>query len=145
MKTKITNRGGRPPYEPTEKDRRIVESMIAYGVTTQEVARVIGISPHTMYKYFRDELETSAVKANSKVAETAYAMAVSGKCPAATFFWLKCRAQWRETTHLEHTGFDGNPITMIHSNMTEQEASAAYARIRNSDLMIIDAAAETGI
>ncbi len=113
MTKKITNKGGRPPYEPSEKDRRIVESMIAYGVTTQEVARVIGISPHTMYKYFRDELETSAVKANSKVAETAYTMAVSGKCPAATFFWLKCRAGWRETTDLRLIGDPNNPLEVV--------------------------------
>jgi AcrR family transcriptional regulator len=113
MTKKPINKGGRPPYEPTEKDRRVVESMIAYGITTQEVARVIGISPHTLYKYFRDEMETSAVKANSKVAETAYQMPISGKCPAATFFWLKCRAHWRETTDVRLTGDPNNPLEVV--------------------------------
>jgi hypothetical protein len=46
-------------------------------------------------------------------------MAVAGDPPAATFFWLKCRARWQETHKLEHQmlGEDGKPtrpgITII--------------------------------
>ena len=39
-------------------------------------------------------------------------MATSGTVPAATFFWLKSRAGWREVTRQEHTGSDGGPIQM---------------------------------
>jgi hypothetical protein len=44
-----------------------------------------GAAP-TLRKYFADELATAHVKANARVSETAYNMAISGKCPAATFF-----------------------------------------------------------
>jgi len=39
-------------------------------------------------------------------------MAISGKCPAATFFWLKCRARWRETLNVDQRriGPDGTPL-----------------------------------
>jgi hypothetical protein len=104
---------GRPSYAPTDKDRKVVESMAAYGITQNEICVAIGIAPHTLRKYFADELATAHIKANARVSETAYNMAISGKCPAATFFWLKCRAGWRETTHLEHTGADGAPLAVI--------------------------------
>jgi hypothetical protein len=39
-------------------------------------------------------------------------MAISGQHPAATFFWLKTRAGWRETDRLEHTGPNGQPVVI---------------------------------
>jgi hypothetical protein len=52
---------------------------------------------------FRDELDKAAIEANAKVAQTCYQMAISGQHPAATFFWLKTRAGWREIDRREIT------------------------------------------
>lgn len=101
------------PYEPTDKDREIVKAMASYGVPQEDIGRVIGISHVTLRKYYQAELGTAAVKANAKVAETCYAMATSGNVPAATFFWLKTRAGWRETDRVEHVGEDGGPVKII--------------------------------
>jgi hypothetical protein len=109
----MKNKGGRPPYVPTDKDRRAVEMMAAYGITQKDISVAVGIAPMTLQKYFANELATAYIKANAKVAETAYAMATSGKCPAATFFWLKCRAHWRETTDLRLTGDSNNPLEVV--------------------------------
>jgi hypothetical protein len=49
---------------------------------------VIAVGYSTLYKYFKDELDLGHIKANSLVAETAFKMATSGKCPSATFFYL---------------------------------------------------------
>lgn len=32
-------------------------------------------------------------EANAVVARMAYEMAISGRCPAMTFFWMKCNVQ----------------------------------------------------
>ena len=95
---------GRPPYKPNAKDRGVVQSMTAYGISAQEIADVLGIGRTTLFKYYQAELTTAHVSANAKVAETAYQLAISGKCPAATFFWLKTRAGWREVARFEHSG-----------------------------------------
>ncbi len=97
-------------YEVNEKDRGIVKAMASYGVPQEDIGRVIGISHVTLRKYYEQELETAAIQANAKVAETCYQMATSGTMPAATFFWLKTRAKWRETSEhdLRFVDKDGN-------------------------------------
>jgi hypothetical protein len=92
--------GGRPKYKPTEADRNTVRSMAATGFTQEQIATCLGtagIDPKTMREHFAVELDTAANKANAAVANRAYQMAVAGNPPAATFFWLKCRAGWKDS------------------------------------------------
>ncbi len=91
--------GGRKKYKSTENDIRVVEGMAGVGMTHDAIARAIGVSEKTLRKHFRRELDTSADKANTKVGVTMYQLAVSGKCPSATQFWLKTRCGWRESDH----------------------------------------------
>lgn len=101
-------------YEPNDKDRATVKAMASYGIPQEDIGRVLGISHVTLRKYYEPELDTAAIQANAKVAETCYAMAVSGQHPAATFFWLKTRAGWREVERIEHVGGDGEgPVKII--------------------------------
>lgn len=89
----------RPKFEPAAQDRKTVETMAAFGIPEDEIARAIGgrgIDPKTLRKYFSQELAVGTTIANTAVAKTLYRMATSGKQPAATMFWLKCRAGWRE-------------------------------------------------
>lgn len=93
----------RPRFVPTEEKRNTVRSMAAYGIKHEDIARVVGaLSPKTLRKYFAEELRSSAVNANARVAETLYAMAKSGEHPAATIFWMKARMGWREAPILEN-------------------------------------------
>ena len=112
-----------------------MEAMAAYGISEEEVARTIGdhgIDPKTLRKHFRHQLDIGATKANSAVAQTAYQMATSAKCPAATIFWLKCRAGWKETHVLQHSGPDGGPIQIsndeLDKRITDELASIAATR-----------------
>ncbi|MBS0640902.1 MAG: hypothetical protein JSS43_13575 [Proteobacteria bacterium] len=97
-------------FIPTPEQRRTARAMAAYGIPQIEIAAVIGISDRTLRKAFREELDRAATEANAKVAEVCFRMATSGKVPAATFFWLKTRAGWREVNRFEHTGGQGGPI-----------------------------------
>jgi hypothetical protein len=77
----------------------MVKALSAYGTPQEEIAGVIDIhSPKTLRRHFRTELNKSATEANAQVAQTLHQMAVSGKHPTATIFWLKVRAKWREET-----------------------------------------------
>jgi hypothetical protein len=87
----------RPKLKPTEEQRKQVKAMIAVGIKQEDVARMLGIkSAKTLRKYFRKELDQAAISANVSVGHALYKMAVSGEYPAATIFWLKSQAHWRE-------------------------------------------------
>jgi hypothetical protein len=112
----------RPPltsgkvYVPTEKDRRIVEMMIAGGITQEGVARALGICVDTLVKNYRPEIDGAVDKANAQVAGSLFRKAVSDNHPngvTAAIFWLKTRAKWRETSSVEVTGADGAPLGMV--------------------------------
>ena len=108
-----------PPHVPTDKIRAEIVALRSYGVPIKEVAAYIGIDDKTMYKYYRPELEQSAMKANANVGKFLY-QAASGQalttgatysdCVRAAMFWAKTRMGWKETNVQEHTGVDGKPI-----------------------------------
>jgi hypothetical protein len=76
--------------------------MSAYGIKQEDIATELGLrSPKTLRKHFSPELERGAIQANTQVGQTLFKMATSGKHPAATIFWLKTRAGWREIQVVE--------------------------------------------
>jgi hypothetical protein len=60
------------------------------------------ISPVTLRKHFRKELDEGFVQANAKVGLSLYKNATTatetypGGIPVAQLFWLKCRARWQQ-------------------------------------------------
>ena len=99
---------GRPRFEPTEKQRGQVEAMARYGIPETEIARTIGVSKPTLLKYFRDELDTGATKANAQVGEfifsTILGVPIPGRPPVTdgraratlAIFWAKTRMLERD-------------------------------------------------
>jgi hypothetical protein len=85
----------RPPHKPTEANRKQVDAMIGYGIPEFDVARVLGITVATMFKYYRNEIETAAIRANAAVAQSLWRMATNGNV-AAAIFWAKTRMRWTE-------------------------------------------------
>jgi hypothetical protein len=124
----------RPRFEPTAEQRRNVEALAAYGIPEEDLARTIGehgIDAKTLRKHFRRELNVASTKANSAVAQTLYQMATSGKCPAATMFWLKCRAGWKEISVMQHSGPQGGPIQISNGDL-DKRITDELARIAAS-------------
>lgn len=94
----------------SDEDYDKIEKLAAMGLTLQQIASVWDRGRRTFELYskdddkLRDAIDAGRNKANMAVSKTAYSMAVSGKVPAMTMFWLKCRARWKETTHHEVSG-----------------------------------------
>ena len=86
---------GRPPHQPTAKNRRYVESLASYGVPEDDIARVVSVAPHTLRKHYRDQLDNGQTRSNAQVAGFLFAAAQKGNV-TAMIFWLKCRARWSE-------------------------------------------------
>jgi hypothetical protein len=107
---------GRPKFKPTDEQRRIVETMAGYGIPETGIAAFLSISAKTLRKHFRRELDIGIINANAAVTQCLFKLATSGKCPAATIFWQKSRAGWREVAVLSHVGPTGGAIQLQEVN-----------------------------
>jgi len=109
------------PHIPTDKTRAEIVALRSYGVPIKEVAAYIGIDDKTLYKYYRDELENSAIKANANVGKFLY-QAASGQalatgathsdCVRAAMFWAKTRMGWKET-NVQEVKMADEPIAKV--------------------------------
>lgn len=103
--------GGKPPHVPTKQSRDTVSAMVSYGITQEEICAVLGgIDIKTLYKYYREEIDTSNAKANAAVAQRLFKKCMADDT-SSIIFWLKTRAQWKETVKQETQplGKDGLP------------------------------------
>ena len=89
-------KAGRPKHEPTKKTRLEIQNLTIAGATQAQICELYDLDLKTLRKYYREELDTGASKANGAVVGALYQMATSGQCPAASIFWAKTRLGWRE-------------------------------------------------
>jgi hypothetical protein len=97
---------GRPPFKPTDEQRKYVSQMIAVGIPQEQVARAIvegGIAVETLQKHFDEEIATASIKANAKIGGAAFNKAVGGD-PQMIKWWTATRMGWKETQAHEHSG-----------------------------------------
>lgn len=111
---KVKGKPGRPigafKHPLTEKDLQKISALYGYGLTLVEIADVFGISEATFHRYMdeipgvRESLKLGKANAKASISQTAYKLAVEGKTPEMTKFWLRCKAGWKETQVVEHAG-----------------------------------------
>tara|TARA_R110002094_G_scaffold18792_1_gene30368 strand:+ start:806 stop:1147 length:342 start_codon:yes stop_codon:yes gene_type:complete len=101
----MPRKAGQPAFKPTAAERKLVEQMTACGIPQDSLCLVVrdGIDEKTLRKHFRRELDTSATKANAKVAQTLFGKAMGGDT-TALIWWTKTRMKWSERQEVEHTG-----------------------------------------
>jgi len=104
-----------PTFEPTEKERQLVEQMCAVGIPQESICLVVrdGIDDKTLRKHFRRELDTAKVKANAKIGGTLFNKAIAGDT-ASLIFWAKTQMGWRETQVTEISGPEGGPVPILN-------------------------------
>ena len=114
MTVEEKDKGGRPSHVPDDKTRKTVEAMSSYGIPQEDIAKVIGLDPKTLRKHYEYELDTAEIKANAQVAQRLYQKCMNDDT-SSIIFWLKTRAQWKETIKQESQllGKDGQPTNMI--------------------------------
>jgi hypothetical protein len=102
---------GRPAFEPTDAERKQVESFSGYGLPIDQIAVLVrdGISVDTLRKHFATELVSGKAKANGKVGKTLFQKVMAGDTTAA-IWWSKTQMRWAETQKHELTGADGAPL-----------------------------------
>jgi len=134
MKTKRKPKpSGRPEYQPTDKERAQVKALSGMGLTQEEIALVIGMSEPTLRKHFRMELDVGMLEANAKVAQSLFRQATSNEKPnvAASIFWLKARAGWRENSG----GVVERPELKGKKEQQQEDAKTAQVGTEWNDLL----------
>ena len=66
------------------------------GMRYEDIALTKGVCVENLKKYAGEMLERGKAKAKAQVMQSAFKMALSGKHPAMTTFWLKTQCGWRE-------------------------------------------------
>lgn len=109
---------GRPAFEPTDADRKQVESLSGYGVPFEQIAALVrdGISVDTLTAHFRAELVSGKSKANAKVGKTLFQKVMDGDTTAA-IWWSKTQMRWTEVQKHELTGANGAPIATTNIDL----------------------------
>jgi len=97
----------------TDKQKKQVEALAGYGMSDKDIANVVGLSESTLQRHCREPLEQGRAKAKSQVSQTAFQMAVSGKQPAMTMFWLKTQCRWREVHEPDPSAQDNSQPKVV--------------------------------
>ena len=100
-------------HEATEATRAVVSAMAVNGVCQEDMAETLGISRVTLAKHYRQEVLYGKRRANARVADALFKMAVSGRYPAATIFWAKAQMGWCEIARLDLTSGGNQPIKAL--------------------------------
>lgn len=131
---------GRPPYKPTDEVRKIVRNMASVGIPHRQLAAYLGIDRETLAKYFGDELEKGKIEASVKVLENLFRMATgSGREAAAcAMFWAKTQCGFREIQRLEHSGPDGDPISLAAVDAPPQETREQWLERKRKEAIATD-------
>lgn len=85
-------------HKPDEKTRKQVLALAGFGMTHDQIAKVMDLSDETLRKYYRHELDTGLTKLNAQVAQNLFSIATSDRkgAVAAAIFWMKTRGRWHE-------------------------------------------------
>jgi hypothetical protein len=107
-------RTGRPPFVPTEQQRKLAMLMTASGNLQRIIADRFGIDVATLRKHFREELDEGREATNAAVGDVLLRKALSGDIKAIEN-WLDRRGTqaWRKITGSEHAGPDGSPLQIV--------------------------------
>lgn len=97
----------RPEHEPTPATRQLVQLHATIGTQQSVIADIIGIDAKTLRKHYRTELDHASAQANATIGGALFNKAKGGDT-TAMIFWMKTRAQWRETQVVDNTSSDGS-------------------------------------
>lgn len=138
----MATRIGRPSYKPTDQDRRYVRTMSGFGLSFEEMAKVMRIDRNTLTKYFREDIDEGRIEAMAQVSGALFKKAIDPKGASASVraaeIWLKRDARWLEARRPKDEDDEagdnelvikgGLPERELKEVMTAEEEAAAAAK-----------------
>ena len=88
--------------QPTPERRNQVKALAGFGLRQEEICAIVGLrSPKTLRRHYGRELAAGVAEATTKVRQTAFQLAMSGRDPRSTIFWLRTRGCWSRQMDVE--------------------------------------------
>ncbi len=127
-------RRGRPPFEPSEKDRNRVKLLLALGWSVERIGNSLGVSGKTVQRYFSPELKSRDAmrdQLDARRIEIAMEQANTGSITALRE--LGCLIERNDRMEVERTmaakpksedGLTGRPGKKVIDEMRAAEADA---------------------
>ena len=93
---KPKNKGGRPKFEPTPEQRKIVKMMTGFAIDQEKICSALDISGPTLRKHFKKEIKIGSAQLEAQLAGNMYRLAggSDGTAFRANEFILNCRFGW---------------------------------------------------
>lgn len=145
---------GRPPFEPTGEQRKLVARQAAFGMPHASICGLIlkpdgkPLTEKTLKAHFGYELANCAALIDVNVVNSLYDQAVGrlaifdekgnqlapsiAPSPAAAIFWCKARLGWREKIDNQHSGPDGGAIPIRLESLTDAQLGQLIERIEGA-------------
>ena len=119
---------GRPPFEPTPEQRKMVMRAAGLGFNQDKIAAIIGISKPTLERHFREELDRGMAVTHHEVGNSLVENALSGNV-AAQIWYTKSQMGWRETRVIETKDATDTMSAEDLARELEERANALGAKI----------------
>jgi hypothetical protein len=89
---------GRPPHQPTERDRKTVEALAGFGIPAAKIANVLSLGQSTLYRYYGEEMKRGSAMVESKLIGNLLRLAggSDGTALKAIVFSLTTRFGWSQ-------------------------------------------------
>ena len=95
----------RPNFKPTPEMERICSMGVAFGLTHEQISKLVGCDPKTLRIHFRNALETGKEKLTMAIGSQLYKKAMNGDTISAIFL-AKTKGGFQEKE--EHEGLPNN-------------------------------------
>jgi hypothetical protein len=121
---------GRPPFQPTEEQRRTVSIAAGGGMSHEVIAISLGIDRKTLEKHFEAELSTVAYQRRVEVIEAMHMSALKGNVSAQRAY-----LQLEPALAVPPDGAEGKPKPVGKKEQADADAKTAAANSAWRDLL----------
>lgn len=100
-------------FKPSSREKRLVKALSACGNSHEEIAKMVGITPGMLRKYFRDEMTVGGVQANAKVLGSIFKAATQDNNMTAAIFWAKTQGSTKQKRSARTEGSNAPPALVL--------------------------------
>jgi hypothetical protein len=126
---RVRKPNGRPPFEPTDSQRQIVQVLRSNGIPQRTIAANIGCDVQTLRKHFRVELADGHDQVKAAMGAALVRAGLAGNVGALRY-WLSTHGgpEWRTTERREISG----TLDLTEISLEELERELATLRAKQA-------------
>jgi len=119
--------GGRPNFKPTPEQEKVCSLGVGFGLTHEQIGKLVGCSAKTLRKHFPHALETGRERLTMDIGSQLYKKAMNGDTISAIFL-AKTKGGFQEK--VEHEGIP-NQISVSFSLDPPKEMKVVEGEVEN--------------